>query len=291
VNIFGVTDAIQNVFEMDITDGFFWSEEDVRGKASVVVLGSKAKEELFGDAPALGQKIRIKNQTFRIVGILPKKGQASLINFDTAALIPYTTAQEYVLGYKHFNEIIVEAESDKAIDQTVHDITATLRELHGIEDPDNDDFYIETQADLAKSLSTITNVLTYFLSSVAGISLFVAGIGIMNIMLVSVTERTREIGLRKALGATEKDILKQFLFESIALTGVGGLIGVMLGTLLSIVISVLLSAGLGLNWNFTFPFGAAALGILMSGIVGLGFGLYPARQASRKSPIEALRYE
>jgi putative ABC transport system permease protein len=289
--VFGVTTDIQRIFDLDITHGFFWTEDDVRAKSSVVVIGPKVQEELFGDVDALGEKIKIKNQTFKVVGVLPKKGQVSLFNFDNVVMIPYTTAQQYVMGYKHFNEFIVEATTDDTVNRTVEDIKLTLREMHGIDDPEEDDFYIETQAGIASSLSTITSVLTAFLASVAGISLFVAGIGIMNIMLVSVTERTREIGLRKALGATEKDILNQFLFESIALTATGGFIGIVLGSTLSFIISVGLSSSLNLNWTFSFPWGAAILGIGVSALVGLVFGLYPARKASQKSPIEALRYE
>ncbi|MCC2630894.1 MAG: hypothetical protein K0S38_703 [Candidatus Paceibacter sp.] len=291
LSVFGVSDGLQNIFDLDTeVGGMFLTDDDVRTKALVVVLGSKAKEELFGENEAVGQKIKIKNQTFRVIGVIPKKG-ASLINFDNVALIPYTTVQQYVLGQKHFTEFIVEAQTEADIERTVQDLKYTLRELHNISDPSEDDFYIETQAEVAKSLGTITDVLTIFLASVAGISLFVAGIGIMNIMLVSVTERTREIGLRKAIGATEKNILTQFLFESMALTGVGGIIGVILGTTLSMLISMILSSSLGLNWAFTFPFKAAFIGIVVSALVGLVFGLYPAREASRKSPIEALRYE
>jgi putative ABC transport system permease protein len=290
LTIYGVSEGIKDVFELEASQGFFWTDDDVRSKASVVVLGKEAKEELFGDEDALGKKVKIKNQSFKVVGVLPTKG-ASLINFDKVALIPYTTAQEYVFGYKHFTEIIVEADTELNIDRTVTDITYTLREMHDIDSGEEDDFYIETQAEVAESLSTITDVLTYFLASVAGISLFVAGIGIMNIMLVSVTERTREIGLRKALGATERDILTQFLFESVTLTAVGGFIGIFLGTSMSFLISLVLSNVLKLSWTFSFPIGATLLGITVSALVGLIFGLYPARKASQKSPIEALRYE
>lgn len=291
LTIYGVTEMIQSIFDMHVDQGTFWTDDDVRTKASVVVLGSKAKEELFGNDDAIGQKIKIKNHSFRVVGVLPAGGQVTLFNFDKVALMPYTTAQDYVLGFKHFNELVVEAQSNETVDQTVRDLTLTLREMHNISDPTEDDFYIETQANIAKSLGTITSVLTAFLASVAGISLFVAGIGIMNIMLVSVTERTREIGLRKALGATEGDILRQFLFESITLTAIGGIIGILLGAFLSFIVAIVLSSSLHVAWVFSFPLGATILGLVVSALVGLIFGLYPARQASRKSPIEALRYE
>jgi putative ABC transport system permease protein len=291
LTIFGSSADIVTIFDLKVNQGNFFTDDDVLSRSAVVVIGSKVKSELFGDSDALGQKIKIKNKTLRVIGVMPAKGQVSFFNFDEAAIVPYTTAQDYIFGIKNFHRFIIEANSDSTIAATVRDVTATLRESHGITDPDKDDFFVQTQADLANRLSTITNVLTLFLAAVAGISLFVAGIGIMNIMLVSVTERTREIGLRKALGATEKDILSQFLFEAIALTGTGGIIGIMLGSFLSIVISIILSNFVHLNWVFSFPFQAALIGIIVSAVVGLVFGLYPARQASRKSPIEALRYE
>ncbi|MEK7582184.1 MAG: FtsX-like permease family protein, partial [Patescibacteria group bacterium] len=177
------------------------------------------------------------------------------------------------------------------INTTVEDIKATLRNAHNITDPEKDDFGVETQADALKTVGTILSTLTLFLALVAAISLIVGGIGIMNIMLVSVTERTREIGLRKALGATGKNILMQFLLEATILTGIGGLIGIMLGSGLSFAIAFIISNVYGLDWGFTFPWQATILGIAVSAVVGLIFGIYPARKAAAKSPIEALRYE
>ena len=177
------------------------------------------------------------------------------------------------------------------MNETVDDVTATLRNDHNITDPTKDDFYVETQASAMQTVSTILNVLTLFLAAVAAVSLVVGGIGIMNIMLVSVTERTREIGLRKALGATQKDILSQFLLEAVALTAVGGVIGILLGASVSFIVALVLSKVFGLNWQFVLPLSAVFLGLGVSSGIGLIFGIYPARQASKKSPIEALRYE
>jgi putative ABC transport system permease protein len=291
LSIFGASPDLQKIFDIDVDEGDFFNESDVLSKGSVVVIGSKVKEKLFGQSDALGQKIKIKNHAFRVVGVIPKKGQVSFLNFDETVIMPYTTAQDYIFGINYFHRFIIEASTNETIANTSRDVTLTLRETHGNTDPEKDDFYVQTQADLAKTLSTVTNVLTYFLASVAGISLFVAGVGIMNIMLVSVTERTREIGLRKAVGATEKNILQQFLLEAIVLTATGGIIGTILGTTFSFLISLILSHALALSWTFIFPVGPAILGIVVSALVGLVFGLYPARQASRKSPIEALRYE
>jgi putative ABC transport system permease protein len=256
-----------------------------------VIIGSKIKDELFGNDDALGQKIKIKGKSFRVIGILSKKGQSTFLNFDEATIIPYTTAQQYIFGIKHFNRLVVETDDEANVDQTVQDIKTTLRNSHNITDPDKDDFFIETQAQAIEMVGTIMNVLTMFLTAVAAISLLVGGVGIMNIMLVSVTERTKEIGLRKALGATENDILTQFIVEAIILTATGGIVGILLGTSLSFLISVVLTKALGVGWLFAFPVQAALLGIGVAAFVGFVFGIYPAMRAARLHPVDALRYE
>ncbi len=289
--VLGVSEAIQEIMDVRVEEGTFFNDEDVISRSDVVVLGAKVKEELFGPSQALGQKIKLKDRNFRVVGILPSKGQVSFFNFDDMVLIPHTTAADYILGRKYYDRIAVQALSEDLLEQTVQDIEITLRNLHNITDPEKDDFHVETQQDLVAIVSTITGVLTLFLFAVAAISLIVGGIGIMNIMLVSVAERTREIGLRKALGATNKDILTQFLIESVVLTLTGGVIGIILGFFLSLAAASAITRVGGFDWQFTFPFVSALVGMGVSGFIGLVFGLYPARQASRKSPIEALRYE
>lgn len=289
--IFGATELISEIFDLYPEEGYFFAEEDVKAASPVVILGAKVKDELFGESDAVGEKIRIKGKNFRVIGTIAAKGQVSFFNFDEIVIIPYTAAQQSVFGIKHFHRFVVEAESEGAISRTVDDIKATLRASHNITDPEKDDFFVETQADLVSRVSTITNILTVLLVSIAAISLVVGGIGIMNIMFVSVTERTREIGLRKAIGAREKDILVQFLLEAMVLTSIGGAIGVILGAFFAFLTSLVLSQALGLSWAFVFPVSAAVLGIGVSSFVGLVFGLYPARQASLKDPIEALRFE
>lgn len=291
MTIFGASELIMNIFDLSPEKGFFFSEEDIKNNSSVAVIGAKVKEELFGSSEAIGEKIKIKNRNFTIIGVLPKKGQVSFFNFDEIAVVPYTTAQKYIFGIKYFHRFIIEAETENDIEQTVADIKETIRNSHNITDPDKDDFFVETQADLVSRIGTITNILTLFLVAVAAISLVVGGIGIMNIMLVSVTERTNEIGLRKALGATRKNILAQFIFEAIILTISGGAIGILLGVLFSLIASFILSRFVGLDWQFSFPIAGAIIGFTVSAFVGLIFGLYPARKASIKNPIEALRYE
>jgi putative ABC transport system permease protein len=290
LTIFGVSPTMETIFDMPLKTGTCFTDEDVRARAKYVVIGSKVKTQLFGANDALGQVIKMKGYNFRVVGVIAERGQ-DIFNFDEAAIIPYTTAQDYVLGIKHFNRFITQASSELLINEAAQEIKLTLRESHNITDPTKDDFFIITQVSVAATLSTITSALTIFLAAVAAISLIVGGIGIMNIMLVSVTERTKEIGLRKALGATYRDILMQFLLEAIILTGTGGILGVLFGALLSFGISYVIVNFAKLAWTFTFPISASLVGIGVSGLIGLIFGLYPARTAAKKSPIEALRYE
>ncbi|MDD5589974.1 MAG: ABC transporter permease [Candidatus Portnoybacteria bacterium] len=289
--IFGVNDLVVGIYDLEPAVGRFFTDEEARNYADVVVIGQKIKEELFGNEEAFGEKIKIKGRNFKIIGILPKKGQFSFLNFDEAAILPYTTAQRYVFGIKHYNELIAQVDSEENMERTIEDVEATLRANHNIDDPEKDDFYIQTQQEAMDQVSMVTNILTMFLAAVAAISLIVGGVGIMNIMLVSVTERTREIGLRKALGATSREILAQFLMEAIMLTVSGGAIGILLGTAWSFLTSIILSAYLNVNWDFSFPVSAMLLGLGVSALIGLAFGFFPARQAARKSPMEALRYE
>jgi putative ABC transport system permease protein len=289
VAVFGSGEQVPEIYSIIPDDGYFFSEDDVRSRSAVVVIGYKVKQRLFNGDEAVGQKIRIKNNTFKVVGVLPEKGSSS--SFDDTVFMPYTTTQQYITGTKFYSRIVVTADTEANLRATVEDVKNTIRDSHNITDPDKDDFSVVTAADIANTLGTVTSALTAFLAAVAAISLIVGGIGIMNIMLVSVTERTKEIGLRKALGATDSDIQTQFLLEAVILTGTGGVIGIILGAGLSFIISFLINKYGGLAWTFTFPIMAAVLGIGVSSLVGLVFGIYPARQAAKKSPMEALRYE
>ncbi|MEY4731338.1 MAG: hypothetical protein RL681_284, partial [Candidatus Parcubacteria bacterium] len=231
--IMGASSYIAKLYNVETSEGRLFSEDEVKSYADVIVIGSKIKTELFGNLPALDERIKIKDKTYRVIGVIGKTGQTSFLNFDEVVFVPYTTAQRYIFGIKYFNRIAIEADDEANVESTVLDVKITLRNMHGITDPEKDDFFVETQAEAMKTVGTILSVLTLFLASVAAISLVVGGIGIMNIMLVSVTERTQEIGLRKALGATNKDILLQFLCEAILLTLTGGVIGITLGGTLS----------------------------------------------------------
>jgi putative ABC transport system permease protein len=290
-SLLGTTPEILQALEIQPRYGSFFTEADVAGRTSVAVLGADVKKELFGDSDAVGENIKYYDRNFKVIGVFDDIGQIGAFDIDSNIIIPVSTANQYLLGNNHYTVIMVRVESEEVVERAAEDIRLTLRELHDITDPGKDDFFVATQADLAERVGVITGILSALLLSVAAISLIVGGIGIMNIMLVSVTERTREIGLRKAIGATTRDILRQFLFESVILTSVGGMIGISLGALLSLIVSIVLTQVLGVNWGFAFPITGALLGFGVSALVGLVFGLYPARQASKKSPIEALRYE
>jgi putative ABC transport system permease protein len=291
VTIFGGTDLMASIFNITPLEGQFFDQSDVDSMSSVVVIGADVANYLFVNQDPYNQNITIKGRNFRVVAVLPKSGGGTLFDFDSMVIMPYTTAMTYVTGQKYYNRIITQASSDAVVPVAAADIRLTLEESHNITDTTKDDFTIETQQSLANTLGTITSALTWFLVAVASIALFVGGVGIMNIMLVSVTERTREIGLRKALGAKDRDILSQFLLEAVLLTVIGGVVGILLGSLLAYLIALILSHFLAINWQFVFPWSGAILGITVSAVIGLVFGGYPAHQASKKSPIEALRYE
>jgi len=289
---FGWSAELMNeMYSAEIETGGIFGEREIRNKASVAVIGSDVREELFAYEDPIGKNIKIKGRNFKVVGVLAPRGSVSGFNINEVVVIPYSTAQKYLLGIDYYHEIILKADSPDNVDITVRDIEATLRDMHDITDPTKDDFFIITQEGMVDQIGVILSVLTLFLSAVVGIALVVGGVGVMNIMLVSVTERTKEVGLRKAVGATNKDILIQFLFEAVVLTVSGGILGILVGGFLSLLTAIILSNFAGLDWSFSFSFLAAFLGIIVSGMIGIIFGIYPARKASRKSPIEALRYE
>jgi putative ABC transport system permease protein len=289
--LIGSTEGIADFFDVKLAKGSMYTYDDIVQRSDVAVIGTKVAEKLFGLSDPIGEKIKIKSKSLRVIGVFAPKGQSPFVNFDEAVIAPYTTAQQYILGIKHFQRVTIQASSPDTINNVISDVKAVLRANHNITDPEKDDFFIQTQDDLVKTIGTITTVLTVLLTSVAAISLIVGGVGIMNIMFVSVTERTREIGLRKAVGATDKDILLQFLAEAVMLTFSGGVVGIILGTLLNVTAVAIVNRALGINFPFIFSYMGAFLGVTVSSLIGLTFGIFPARSAAKKSPIEALRYE
>lgn len=283
--------ALTEIFGVSPEFGENFTDDDIRARAKVAVIGAKVKQELFGESEALGQSIKIRDHNIKVIGVLPARGQVSFFNIDELVMVPYSTAQKTLLGVDYYHEIFIRVDDDRNVPQVVADVEATMREMHNITDRAKDDFFVTTQQEALKTISTITQALTIFLVAIASIALVVAGIGIMNIMLVSVTERTQEIGLRKAVGATNADILTQFLLEAVILTLFGGVIGTVLAVGLSWLIAFIIRQQYNLAWPFVFPLGAILLGVSVATGVGLIFGIFPARRAAQKNPIEALRYE
>jgi len=263
-----------------------FGDDEVRMAQNVVVLGKTVADLLFVGEDALGQTVRIKDQPFQVVGILAPKGQTSSgDDQDDRAFIPYTTLQKKLSGQDWVQFLSCTAITREASVAAVPQIEGLLRERHRIRPGDEDDFSVRTQSEIADLAEQTSRVMTLLLGSIASISLLVGGIGIMNIMLVSVTERTREIGIRMAVGATESDIQRQFLVEAVTLSLLGGTVGILLGAGASGLISGFL------GWPVAVSFEAVIAAALFSAAVGIFFGYYPARTAARLDPIEALRYE
>jgi putative ABC transport system permease protein len=268
--------------------GLFFTDGDVERAAKVAVLGSAARDQLFGaGADPTGATIRLKNQPFTVVGVLASKGQSSMPgqDQDDTVVIPYTTMQKRVLGVQHVTSITISAEDGAPQADMTAAIADLLRQRHRIRAGDDDDFSVRTMEEFASMLTSTTTTMTYLLASIAAVSLLVGGIGIMNIMLVSVTERTREIGLRLSVGASDLDVLLQFLVEAIVLSLAGGAIGVALGFGAAWTVHSLL------QWSTEVTAGAVALSFGCAAAIGIFFGFYPARKAASLDPIDALRFE
>jgi putative ABC transport system permease protein len=285
-SISGVTPEYEQVHNFHAAFGEFIRSEDQNTESKVAVLGQNVVTDLFpsGEDP-IGKTIKIKNIPFRVIGVMEKKGEAGFQNVDDSVFVPLSTAQKRLFGTDNLRTISVQVKSSDAMDLADDQINALLLVRHKINNPDEADFNIMSQADILNTMGQVTNTLSLLLGGIAGISLLVGGIGIMNIMLVSVTERTREIGLRKAVGAKRKDILGQFLIESLVLSLLGGGMGLLLGFAGSFILS-----RIG-GWPFVIALNSILLAFIFSAAVGIFFGIYPARRASLLSPIEALRYE
>ena len=284
--VIGILPAYADVHEVTVTSGQFIAQSDVSNIAKVAVLGPQAASDLFGDGTnPIGQSIRIGTQTLNIIGVTTSKGGSGFGNQDDIVYVPLSVAQKQLFGVNYLSSIALKANSPEVMVDAQNEVGYFLLARHKFNDPAQADFSIVSQQDILDTISSTTQTFTALLSGIAAISLLVGGIGIMNIMLVTVTERTREIGLRKALGAKKKAIITQFLTESIILTFSGGIIGVVIG--------VVTSYGISSLTNSPFVISPVAIMLAFSVSVGIGilFGWYPARKAANLQPIEALRYE
>jgi len=286
-SIYGESPEYFDIREWRLSAGETFTEADVRGATKVAVLGSVAAEELFGSENPVGEILRIKNVPFKVIGVLVPKGTSSAgYDQDDNIIVPYTSAMKRVIGQQtNLRRINVQAASTEALPQVQAQIVELLRRRHRLDSSKEDDFSVRSQLEISELATATARTMTVLLGAIASVSLVVGGIGIMNIMLVSVTERTREIGIRMAVGARARDILRQFLVEAFTLSSIGGQIGIVLG----IVTSKTLSAVA--HWPTLVSLSSVLIAFLFSAMVGIFFGFYPARKASLLDPIEALRYE
>ena len=293
--LIGTTPSYQSVHSVELADGAFISDANQAARSSAIVLGSAVAETLFGGLNgAVGQSVRVNGQPYRVIGVLASKGGTGFLNQDDQVFVPLSTALTRLVGASRFrgaaviNQISVKAADANVVSQVIDSVTATMRERHNTFEG-SDDFNVSSQQDAISAATQVTDTLTLFLGGIAGISLAVGGIGIMNIMLTTVTERTREIGLRKAVGARRADIMQQFLVESTVLSVAGGIIGIIVGWLIALLMGQIQLGGSAITPVVGLD--SVLLATLFSMAVGLFFGIYPATRAARLQPVEALRYE
>jgi len=285
-SVVGTVASYPTIRNLTIDQGSFISDQQVASMSKVAVIGPTTRDDLFGEnADCLGKIVRINGINFTIIGVTKSKGSSGMTNQDDMIFVPIKTAQQFLAGSNFVSTISVQAENQNSMAQVQEEASSLLLERHNISDPTLADFSIMNQSDIVATASSVTNTFTVLLGSVAAISLVVGGIGIMNMMLTTVTERTREIGLRKAVGAKKADINLQFLTESIMLTFIGGVLGVLLGWLISLAVQKF--GGITTNISLT----SVLLAFGVSALIGIVFGYYPARRAASLNPIEALRYE
>lgn len=286
----GVTPNYLKVESTDVDKGRFFSDEEEGSSSRVVVLGSEVADALFGNNDPLNARVKINKESFDVVGVMKERGSTFGQSQDNQVFVPLTTAQKIMLGIDYVNILRFKVAPNEDVDLAMESVRSVIRERHGSSGPEQDDFSVRSQVQALDTLKSLTNALSYFLAMVAGISLIVGGIGIMNIMLVSINESTREIGLRKAVGARRRDISIQYLVQTIVLSMVGGFLGMFFGILISWLVSVVANY-LGYSWDFVITWQSVVLAVSFTFVVGLLSGWYPAKKAAELNPIDALRHE
>lgn len=288
--IFGVSDSYIRINPSELREGRFFDREENVGAAQVTVLGFELKNDLFGNGDAVGKNIKVSGKSFEVVGVMEPLGASGFLDMDNTMYLPVKTVQKKIIGSDHVLWIVASvAEMDKA-EGTAEEIRSLMRERHNISTPDKDDFAVTTMTEAVSLVQNIVFGITILLVTLAGVSLIVGGVGIMNVMYVSVAERTFEIGLRKAVGATDRDILEQFLTEAVLLTVTGGVLGIIVGIVLSFLIA-LIAQSQGLDWSFHISVLSIIVSTTFAVAVGLIFGVTPARRAAELDPIVAIRQE
>lgn len=290
VMIYGVSSDYIDIDSTEIDQGRFYSEEEDDGMARVIVLGSRVKDDLFGPSDAIGKNVKINKISFKVIGVAKPRGAVFTFDLDDLVYIPVKTTQKLLMGIDYLSAITSQLIDPSREDETADEMRQILRDNHDIDNPDKDDFEVMSATEAKEMMSTILEAVTILLVVLAGLSLIVGGVGIMNIMYATVAERTFEIGLRKAVGASNGSIMKQFLIESIIMTFLGGFFGIILG-IITIYLIYLIANYYGMDWAFSLSWLGVLLAIGFSITVGLIFGLYPAKKASDLDPITALRRE
>jgi len=290
VLLFGMSASGFDLYGPQIEFGRGFTEEEDKSLAKVAVLATDLPEKLFGNDDPIGKRIKIGKDTFKVIGVMEEQGSAGPMNMDEMIFIPVSTLQKQIMGINHIQFIMAFLKDTSLSEQTAEELRLVMRDQHEITDPDKDDFMVMTTEEMNSMVGQVTGGITLLLIAIAGISLLVGGVGIMNIMYVSVSERTYEIGLRKAIGATKKNILWQFLWEAMFLTFLGGLIGVVLGTIFTQV-ALIAARYMGFDMGNIFSLSGVILGVGFSVLVGLIFGIYPAKKAANMQPVEALNAE
>ncbi len=289
--LMGVTDQVGKVDnQMEVVSGRPFSESDSQGLKQVAILGSDIDEYFFPNGSAVGKNIKIKGQSFEVIGVLKKRGASGFFNFDDVIYLPLETLQKKILGVDHIQFAIFELRDMNRLDFTVAQAESIMRSEHDITDPEEDDFAVSSVTEIREIIDNVFFTINLLLLGLTSIALIVGGVGIMNVMYVAVTERTFEIGIRKSVGARRKDILFQFLVEAVFLTIIGGILGILIGIAISLLVTFIIN-NFGINFELQVTSGSILLGFIFSAAVGIIFGVYPARRASDVSPMEAIRYQ